>query len=240
MMRNAGNFSTMYPASAFVFVALIVSFLPAPLAFGGNPPPSKAFDLASWKLQIPGPKEVKDLREYSSDYFYLNDEHNMCFKLNAAEKGPTQNTKYVRSELRHLLDWKLEDKHAIEGEFRVISHLTPDKVTALQIHGITEQGENAPPFLRIAINHGDLYAILKSANAGDKTESDLLKRGVGSSFVKVGVQITGGQLIVTVDGQEKLKKDVTYWKFSNYFKAGCYPQATEGTVLVEFRKLKVE
>ena len=41
-------------------------------------------------------------------------------------------------------------------------------------------------------------------------------------------------------GEEKLARDLSYWKFSNYFKAGCYPQATQGTVQVFFRKLKAE
>jgi hypothetical protein len=46
------------------------------------------------------------------------------------------------------------------------------------------------------------------------------------------------QLRVLVDGQEKLARDLSFWKFSNYFKAGCYPQATQGTAQIFFRSLE--
>ncbi len=121
-------------------------------------PPSQVFDLHGWKLQVPGPIEVKDLRAYSSGYFFLNSSREMCFALDAAEKGTTPNTKYVRSELRHIPNWTVDGTHTLTGEVRVVSHLQPDKLTVLQIHGITAEGDNAPPLLRIAINHGDLYA----------------------------------------------------------------------------------
>jgi len=43
----------------------------------------------------------------------------------------------------------------------VDSHADPDKVTVLQIHGITDQGDNAPPLLRVAVDNGDVYAHIK-------------------------------------------------------------------------------
>jgi len=46
-------------------------------------------------------------------------------------------------------------------------------------------------------------------------------------------------MTISVNDEEKLHREVGYWKFSNYFKAGCYPQATEGKVKVVFRKLSV-
>jgi hypothetical protein len=205
-----------------------------------NPaPPAQVFDLHQWKLQIPGPKEFKDLKSYSSDYFHLDEKKEMVFDLDAAEKGTTPNTHYVRSELRHMLDWKIDETHGLSGEMRVESHLNPDKVTVLQIHGITDAGDNAPPFLRIAINKGDLYAVVKTENSGDKTQSVLLKKGLKTDYVKVAISIKAGTLAISVNDQEKLHRDVAYWKFSNYFKAGCYPQATEGKVKVVFRKLSV-
>ncbi|MDR3401522.1 MAG: polysaccharide lyase family 7 protein [Chthoniobacter sp.] len=203
-------------------------------------PPSQAFDLRGWKLQVPGPLEVKDLRTYSSGYFFLNGSKEMCFSLDAAEKGATPNTKYVRSELRHIPDWTVDGTHTLTGEVRVVSHLQPDKLTVLQIHGITPEGDNAPPLLRIAINHGDLYAALKPENSGDKTDMVLLKAGVKTSYVKVAIVVKSGQLHIAVDGQEKLVRDLSYWKFSNYFKAGLYPQATQGSAQVFFRSLKAE
>jgi hypothetical protein len=203
-------------------------------------PPSQTFDLHEWKLQVPGPIEVKDLRTYSSGYFFLNGSREMCFALDAAEKGTTPNTKYVRSELRHLPNWTADSSHTLVGEVRVVSHLQPDKLTVLQIHGITPDGDNAPPLLRIALNNGDLYAAVKPDASGDKTDMVLLKAGVKTSYVKVAVIVKAGQLRVSVDGQEKLVRDLSYWKFSNYFKAGLYPQATKGSAQVFFRSLTAE
>lgn len=225
----------MKSAAPIIFCLLLA--LPALTAT--PTPPAQLFDLHQWKLQIPGPKEIKDLKNYSSDYFHLDEEKEMVFDLDAAEKGTTPNTNYVRSELRHLLNWKIDETHGLSGEVRVESHLKPDKVTVLQIHGITDAGDNAPPFLRIAINKGDLYAVVKTENSGDKTQSVLLKKGVKTDYVKVAISIKAGTLAISVNDQEKLRRDATYWKFSNYFKAGCYPQATEGTVKVVFRKLSV-
>ena len=54
-------------------------------AMSADPAPSTLFDLHQWKLQIPGPKEIKSLKSYSSDYFHLNAHKELCFKLDAAE-----------------------------------------------------------------------------------------------------------------------------------------------------------
>ena len=145
-------------------------------AWAADSAPASIFELHNWKLQIPGPVEVKKLTGYSSDYFHLNAAKEMCFCLDAAEKGTTGHAHYVRSELRHLPNWKTDSTHSLSGEFRVTSKLTPDKVTALQIHGITEQGEDAPPLLRIAVNKGDLVAIIKTDTEGDKVETVVLKK----------------------------------------------------------------
>ena len=86
----------------------------------------------------------------------------MCFALDAAEQGTTPNTHCVRSELRHNADWTVAGTHTLVGEVRVVSNLEPDKLTVLQIHGITPDGDNAPPLLRIAVDDGNLYAAVKA------------------------------------------------------------------------------
>jgi len=203
-------------------------------------PPSQAFDLHEWKLQVPGPLEIKDLHNYSSGYFFLNKTREMVFSLDAAEQGTTPNTKYVRSELRHVANWTVDSTHTLSGEVRVVSQLQPDKLTVLQIHGITPDGDNAPPLLRVAFNKGDLYAAIKPDSSGDDTDMVLLKPGVRGAYVKVSIVVKSGRLRILVDGQEKLARDLSFWKFSNYFKAGLYPQATQGSAQVFFRHLKVE
>jgi hypothetical protein len=224
----------------FLLSLAVLLSIPVDPVVAADAAPASQFDLKKWKLQIPGPKEVKSLQGYSSDYFHLTAKKEMCFHLDAAEKGATLNAHYVRSELRHLPDWKSTESHTVSGEFRVESRLTPDKVTALQIHGIKENGSDAPPLLRVAVNHGDLVAMIKVDNDGETTDSVILKKGLGSNWVNVDVTVKNRQLKITVDGAVKLTRSLAFWKYPNYFKAGCYPQATSGTVDVFFRKLKAE
>lgn len=186
---------------------------------------------------MPGPLEIKALQNYSSHYFDLSAGKEMCFHLDASEKGTTPDAHFVRSELRHLPNWKTSDSHTLAAEVRVISKLNPDKVTVMQIHGIEPDGADAPPLLRVAVNHGDLVAALKTSNEGDQTETVPLWKGLGDKYVKIDVAVRASQLTIRVNGVEKLSRNLTFWKHLNYFKAGCYPQSTAGTVDVFFRKL---
>ena len=190
-----------------------------------------------WKLTIPGPIEIKKLEGYSSQYFDLNAEKEMCFHLDASEKGATTNAHFVRSELRHLPNWLVTETHALSAEVRAVSHLKPDKVTVVQIHGITEDKKDAPPLLRLALNSGDLYAIIKTTPERQPEDKVLLVKGLGTSWVKIDVLVEAAQLKISINGVEKVSHALPYWKFMNYFKAGCYPQAVEGTADVMFRKL---
>ena len=223
-----------------LILAALVSIFSATARGGDAAPPASAFDLRQWKLQVPGPLEIKKLDGFSSPYFFLNKNREMVFHLDAAEQGTTPNTKYVRSELRHLPNWHTTEAHSLSAEVRAVAHLDPDKVTVLQIHGITEDGGDAPPLLRIALNHGDLYAMIKPDNEGERTDSILLKKGVGTNWFKVEIAVKNRSLAISVDGQQKLTHSLAYWKYPNYFKAGCYPQATKGTADIFFRKLTVK
>lgn len=225
-----------------VFLSIALPLLLGALdgAHAADNAPASAFDLSHWKLQIPGPKEVKALKGYSSPYFFLNADKEMVFHLDASEKGATPNTKYVRSELRHLPNWKATESHTLSAEVRAISHLKPDKVTMLQIHGIMEDKSDAPPLLRIALNNDDLVAMMKTDSEGDKTESVKLIKKLGANWAKVDIVVENQKLTVRVNGEVKVKRDLGFWKFPNYFKAGCYPQATEGTTDVFIRKLSAK
>lgn len=216
-----------------------ICVLCAASAFAAGEAPSSAYDLKDWKLQIPGPREVRNLTNYSSDYLHLGGNGEMVFRLDAAEKGTTPNAHFVRSELRHLQNWDTAGTHTLSADVRVSSRLHPDKVTVLQIHGITRDGKDAPPLLRIAVNDGDLVAMVKTTGDGDRNDTIILKKGLGSDFEKLEVTVSSGQLQIRVNDQKKLDRSLAFWKFRNYFKAGCYPQATEGTVDVKFRALSV-
>ena len=217
--------------------AISLALLIAAPSKAADAAPSSAFELRGWKLQIPGPKDVKLLEGYSSDYFYLNDRQEMCFRLNAADKGVTPGAKYVRSELRHLPNWKVSESHTLSAALHVDCHLKPDKVTVLQIHGIEESGKDAPPLLRLAVNDGDLVAVVQYGNGRRENDATVLKKDLSGATVAIDVTVKAGQLTIRLDGQEKFNRRLDFWKHLNYFKAGCYPQATEGTGLVMFRKL---
>jgi len=220
-----------------ILFAATIAFLCSTTIHADESAPSSVFDLRTWKLGIPGPQEIIDLQNYSSKYFDLNSEKEMCFHLDAAEKGPTTNAHFVRSELRHLPQWKASETHSISVEVRVVSHLKPDKLTVVQIHGITPQNTNAPPLLRVAVDDGDLVAHIKTTNNDVPTDHVLLLKGVGIKPVKIDVTVEAGQMKIHVNGEEKLSRSLAFWTHLNYFKAGCYPQATEGTADVMFRKL---
>jgi hypothetical protein len=222
-----------------ILIAAALTLLCGAKTLAADNAPSHAFDLHAWKLQIPGPIEIKALQNYSSNYFNLSPEKEMCFHLDAAEKGATKDAHYVRSELRHLPNWHTGESHSLSAEVRAISHLTPDKITVMQIHGINPDGTDAPPLLRVAVNKGDLVAVIKTNSEGDEGETVPLLKGLGSEYAKVEVTVKSKMLKITVNGAPKLERNLSFWKYMNYFKAGCYPQSNEGTVDVMFRKLTV-
>ncbi len=215
-----------------IFSLAFLALLSVP-AWAADP----GIDLNGWKLQIPGPAEVKDLQGYSSQYFAWNEAGELGFHLDAAEKGTTKNAKYIRSELRHLPNWLGAESHRLTAESRVESHLSPDKVTTMQIHGITPDGGNAPPLLRIAVNEGDLVAMIKTDVTGEKTEKIPLLEKIGARWVEVSIEIDERRMDIRVNGEIRVRRDLGFWTFQNYFKAGCYPQSTLGKVAVYFRKL---
>ena len=203
-------------------------------------PPSAKFNLRDWKLQIPGPKDITDLESYSSKYFCLNENKEMVFQLDASEKGTTKNTVFVRSELRHLKNWQINENHKMSATLQVVSNLDPDKITVLKIHGFTSAGEYAPTLLRIAKNNNRLIAFLNVSSKPKDIRSYVLVEGLEENFFYCEIIIKNSILTVKINDVEKLRRDVSYWMYSSYFKAGCYPQSHNGTVKVIFRKLEVE
>jgi len=204
--------------------------------------PDSAFDLSGWKLQIPGPKEIKDLRTYTSKYFYLNAQNQLCFTVDCAETGSTPNSSFVRSELRHLAQWNVLDSSAktLSATLNVASAADPDKVTVMQIHGITADGGPIPPLLRIALNRGALYAFIKKNSAGNETASTLLAADVGARQFTCAITVQSGRIAIAVNGTQLMSQDVSFWPYGNYFKTGCYPQAQRGIVTVALSELMVQ
>jgi hypothetical protein len=195
--------------------------------------------LNDWKLQIPGPKDIFDLRNYASKYFYLNESNEMVFWLNSAEKGTTKNAIFIRSELRHLLNWYVDGYYKMAGVLRVESKLHPNKVTVMKIHGFTKPGEYAPTLVRVALNNGNLFAYLNKSNFPKDIKRILLASNVERQIFECSILVNEGYLTIKINGEEKLTHDISYWKYKNYFKAGCYPQSHKGEIKVMFKELTV-
>ena len=201
--------------------------------------PSSKFDLQSWKLQIPGPLEIKDLKDYGSPYFYLTPENFMHFHLDASEKGTTPNASTVRDELRNLQNWKINEDHELSTIISLKCTRTECKATIIQIKSLSPENESAPPFLRIAVEGQNLYAHLKE-DGNNNTKKFLLKTGVQNMFLSIMVKVKKSRLIILVDDAEVLSKEVSYWTLTNHFKMGCYPQQTEGIFDVDVKELIVK
>lgn len=204
--------------------------------------PSTRFNLQDWKLQIPGPREVSDLQGYASKYFYLNSAQQLCFWVDSAGTGHTANSEYVRSELRHSANWQVSDRarKRLSATISVDSNANPNKVTVLQIHGITDSGGNAPPLLRVALNNRSLYAFIKTDNSDRDTERVVLATNVRTNVFRCTIDVDRGRLVIRTNGSKKVDRDVSYWQYANYFKAGCYPQSHQGAITVKFNDLAVE
>lgn len=227
-------------ASAAPTPAASVSAAPTPAA-ALAPVPAAHFDLNQWKLQIPGPKDVTELADYTSQFFYLNDRKQMCFWVDCAAEGTTENSNYVRSELRHLPNWRIADDgtRTLSATMRVDSRADPDKVTVMQIHGTSEDGDNVPPLLRIALNGGTLSAFLKATTDSKSTDSTVLLPLVGLDPFTCTLTVKQRVLTISANNVDVLSQDISYWPYLNYFKAGCYPQSHRGTVNVYFDALNV-
>lgn len=201
--------------------------------------PSTKFNLTAWKLQIPGPVEIKDLKDYACPYFYLTPEGFMHFHLEASEKGTTPNATHVRDELRNLPNWKIIENHELSTIIHVNCKMSDFKVTIIQIKCVTDNGENVPPFLRVAVEGRNLYAHLKENANSNKGTKILLKSNVDNMFFSVNVKVKDKILVIAVDDSEVLSKDISYWVLNNHFKMGCYPQQSEGIFDIDVKDMVV-
>jgi len=64
--------------------------------------------------------------------------------------------------------------------------------------------------------------------------------GVGKNEFECTIKIENQHLIISVNDSPKVNKNISFWKYSNYFKAGCYPQALRGKINVTFKALHAE
>jgi hypothetical protein len=193
--------------------------------------------LAGWKLQIPGPREIKALEGYRDRFFEVIEGGRLRFWIDASLEGPTASARYVRCELRHLTGWPvIGAKKQLFARLRVQSKLSPAQVTVLQIHA---EGPASLPLVRIALVDGRLTAWVKSDASGERTERITLGSLPGSASFSLSVLVEAGLLSICYEQNTPVVRDVRFWNRPCYFKAGLYPQARLGEATAVFEQLQV-
>ncbi len=181
------------------------------------------------KLQWPqSSTEVSygDFQGFQADHFYLSSEGYLTFE--------TEDSNVKRVELRQgPQEWKTSTSTLknMVGELKCFHPETIKEYSWMQIHDNSSfDGNNInKPFVRLAwrkLHQGQedhLWAIIRTSHQADgsATSIDLGKRP--DSFFKAEIAVQNNQLVIKIDGVEKITQDVRYWEDSqNYFKAGVY------------------
>lgn len=169
---------------------------------------------------------------YCSDWLNVQDSDKMAFYQTGASK---------RSELRQLTNWDPStDSRTAHASIQVISQ-TCDQVTIMQIHDDANAGSGPnKPLLRIyrhmtktPVNH--IWAVIKTDTSGNNNVHVDLGETPGGYF-DCDISINSGIMQISINGAVKDTRDISYWNFPSYWKAGAYLQ-DNGAATVYFNEL---
>jgi poly(beta-D-mannuronate) lyase len=194
--------------------------------------PAQLLDLSNWKLTLPVGKEQDEADEVEQPklahfqdpkFFHLNDAGDgVVFRANAGG-ATTSGSGYPRSELREMkkngkdeADWS--NKSGIHT-MTIVQAITATpkvkpEVAAGQIHG----EEDVVAMVRLEKKH--LFVESDGDEVGDLDNDYKL----GTKFTLV-MRATPGGVTVTYNDKKTVKIDEVGG--GNYFKAGCYTQASD-------------
>ena len=239
-----------------VLVTALLWVTTAAIAMGqGAPYDLKKFRsvLKDSKLQAPTSSptliERGNFKGVSNQHFFLDETRQYMTFTVAGDKN--------RSELRQETgDWDTASKKPQRLIARVKVFVPQDRqleqFTFLQIHD-KQQGKTGlnKPLLRVTRRNkyrrtqDHLWAYIRTPKNLSKPISlsnlatevvDLGPRPKG--FFDVEVRVQNGQMIISINSQIKVDKDVSYWNgLANYYKAGVYNQDA-GRSKVEFESLR--
>ncbi|AWB66140.1 translation initiation factor SUI1 [Saccharobesus litoralis] len=122
-----------------------------------------------WKITYPiadsdgDPVEIKQLYQVTSEYFYVNETGDgiVFYAPINDDNAPTENSTYIRSELRERtadgssdIYWTTSGKHVVYAK-QAITHLpiVKDHIVATQIHGNKSEGIDDALVLRLEGSH---------------------------------------------------------------------------------------
>ncbi|MEO9869165.1 polysaccharide lyase family 7 protein [Ekhidna sp.] len=188
------------------------------------------------KLQAPTSTTIASQSElingYTDEGFYVVENDKVAFNQSGSS---------MRTELRHLANWDITNENrSLHARIDVVEQ-TCDQVTVVQIHDDANAGSGPnKPLLRVykhltrtPVNH--LWAAIKTDVGGDNTTHVDLGADPGGYF-DCDVRLEDGRMIIEIDGDEKIDRDVSFWTFPSYWKAGVYLQ-DEGEATAYFEEL---
>ncbi len=257
MTRHASPFASRSRRLLLTAAALTLAAGPAGVASAAEAP----YDLAKFqpvlndsKLQAPksSPAMIErgDFAGASNEYFHLDGSGE---RLVFTATGDSS-----RSELRQLTgDWDTATavEQALIARVKVLVPETPEleQFTFLQIHDkqTDDNGGLNKPLIRLTWRKSrskmkdHLWAGIRTPDDPTRPISlenlasewiDLGPRPEG--FFDAAIRVRDNRMRVTIDGEEKIDMDITYWAgLENYFKAGVYNQ-DPGTSVAIFEELR--
>lgn len=195
--------------------------------------------LAHCKLQAPTSSSAASNSALNSGYT-----HSTWFHVVNTDKILFNQTGDLkRTELRDENNWNLNtENRSLHARIDIVDQTSDnDQVTVLQIHDDANAGSGPnKPLLRIykhqtktPINH--LWAVYKTDISGTNNSHIDLGADPGGYF-NCDIRLVDGNMIIELDGVEKVNVDVSYWTFPSYWKAGVYLQ-DPGTATAHFDQL---
>ena len=188
------------------------------------------------KLQAPTSATIATqtdlINGYTSDNFYVVEGDRVAFN---------QSGESMRTELRDLTNWTLsEGDRSFHGSLKFVEQ-TCDQVTVVQIHDDANAGDGPnKPLLRIyrhldktPVDH--IWAAIKTDDGGVNTTH--IDMGPSpTDYFDFDVLLSSGNMIIFINGEEKVNTDVSFWNYPSYWKAGVYLQ-DEGEATAYFNEL---
>jgi len=232
MYFKAGNYNQNNAGDADEYAQ--VSFFALDVSHSAPTPPTEYLAptdiprfqdfLAECKLQAPTSSTLRArdaLDGYTHpDWFYVVDGDKIRFN----QTGDSR-----RTELRYETNWNLtEANRSMHGRLD-IAEQTCQQVTVLQIHDDANAGTGPnKPLLRIYKHNGrvptnHIWAAIKTNAAGIDTEHVDLGEDPGGYF-NCDIRLVDGNMIIDFQGEEKVNRDVSFWTWPSYWKAGVYLQ----------------
>jgi hypothetical protein len=215
---------------------------------GETESPAPGIDLRRWKLTLPedasGTNAGKAVEVspsalvagYSHPSWFHSDSKGQLVFWCPVSGATTENTAYPRCELREMLDpadssvnWPAQGTHVLEAQCQVNQIPSEPKVIIGQIHSYSGK---AKPLVKLQFYKNRIEALVK-VNSNKGTDRKLVFPEVGlNRDIRYRLKLHDGVLTITVNGvtqtENILANDATWSDQAFYFKAGCYPQDSEG------------